>query len=320
MTILKWDQTGEKTYETGVKKGVLYPQDTVVGDYPAGVAWNGLTAVTESPSGAEATKLYADNAVYLSLMAAEIFGGTVEAYTYPEEFEECDGSKEIAPGVVVGQQTRRPFGLAYRTEKGNDLLGNDFGYKLHLIYGCLASPSEKAYATVNDAPEAITFSWTIATTPVEVAGFKPTATLIIDSTKVDAGTLATLEDILYGTAITAARLPLPAEVAALFVAGAPAAIALSTIVPADDAANIAVNANIVMTFNNKILSESVVVVDELGAIVAGSKTWDVAGKVLTFNPTADLTVSTVYIVTIGGVIDIYGQGLAAVTKNFETTA
>lgn len=318
MAILKWDQTGEKTYETGVKKGVLYPQDIIVGNYPAGVAWNGLTAVTESPSGAEATKLYADDAVYLSLMSAEVFGGTVEAYTYPEEFEACDGSAEMATGVVIGQQKRQPFGLAYRTSKGNDLEGTDFGYKLHLIYGCLASPSEKAYATVNDAPEAITFSWTIATTPVEVGNFKPTATLIIDSTKVDPTALATLEGILYGTDITAARLPLPVEVAALFAAGAPSAVALSTIVPADDATAIAINANVVITFNNKILSESVVVASELGEIVLGSKTWDVTGKILTFYPTSDLTNSTLYIVTVGGVIDIYGQALAAVVKNFET--
>lgn len=213
---IKWDQTGERKYETGVDRGVLYPQ--VSGAYPKGVAWNGLTAVTESPSGAEATPLYADNIKYLNLLSAEEFGATIEAYTYPEEFEACDGSASLAAGVTVGQQKRQAFGLCYRTILGDDVNGNDAGYKLHIIYGALAAPSEKAYATVNDSPEAITFSWEVTTTPVNVTGLKPTASVTIDSTKVDADKLAELEAILYGSGETEARLPLPDEIAELFTA------------------------------------------------------------------------------------------------------
>lgn len=195
---LAWDQTGERLYETGVKNGVLYPQGEG-GLYPNGVAWNGLTAVTESPSGAEASALYADDIKYLNLLSTEEFGATVEAYTYPDEFAQCDGSAEIAKGVYIGQQKRKQFGLSYRTTLGNDVDNNDHGYKLHLIYGALAAPSEKAYATINDSPEAITFSWEITTTPVNVDGFKPTASISIDSTKVNAEKLAKLEAILYGS-------------------------------------------------------------------------------------------------------------------------
>lgn len=209
MSKLVWDETGKRTYETGVSKGVLYPQ--VSGAYPKGVAWNGLTAVTESPSGAEATPLYADNIKYLNLMSAEEFGATVEAYTYPDEFAACNGEASLVEGVSIGQQTRSAFGMAYQTKVGNDV-DADAGYKIHLIFGALAAPSEKAYATVNDSPEAITFSWELTTTPVEVDGFKPTATLVIDSTKVEAEKLAALEKVLYGDADTEARLPLPNEV------------------------------------------------------------------------------------------------------------
>lgn len=220
MSKLVWDQTGEKYYETGVKNGVLYPQ-AANGAYPKGVAWNGLTAVTESPSGAEATPLYADDTKYVELRSTEEFGATVEAFTYPDEFAECDGSAEIAPGVTIGQQPRKAFGMAYKTTLGNDVEKNDYGYKLHLIYGAMASPSEKAYATINDSPEAITFSWEVTTTPVAVNGFKPTASLTIDSTKVEASKLAALEDILFGKDPTTEngadgtepRLPLPDEVA-----------------------------------------------------------------------------------------------------------
>lgn len=214
MAKLVWDQTGERLYETGVKNGVLYVQDDK-GIYPAGVAWNGLTAVTESPSGAEATALYADDIKYLNLYSAEEFGATVEAYMYPDEFMECDGSKQAAEGVTFGQQPRKKFGLCYRTAVGNDVLGNDYGYKLHIIYGCTASPSERAYASINDSPEAITFSWEVTTDPVSVAGFKPTSIVTIDSTKVDAEKLAALEDILYGGADTEARLPMPDEIVTL---------------------------------------------------------------------------------------------------------
>lgn len=218
MSKLVWDQTSERLYETGVKQGVLYVQDGT-GAYPNGVAWNGLTAVTESPSGAEATALYADDIKYLNLMSNEEFGATIEAYTYPEEFAACDGSAALVAGVYLGQQKRSTFGLCYRTTLGNDTEGNDYGYKLHLIYGALASPSEKAYATINDSPEAITFSWELTTTPVAVAGHKPTACITIDSTKVDKTKLAALEDALYGTAEKEAYLPLPDEIATMMAAG-----------------------------------------------------------------------------------------------------
>ena len=216
MSKLVWDQTGQRLYETGVKKGVLYPQ-AEGGTYPLGVAWNGLTAVTESPSGAEATPLYADDIKYLNLISAEEFGATIEAYTYPDEFAECDGSAELVPGVMLGQQARKAFGLSYVTTLGNDVKNNDYGYKLHIIYGALAAPSEKAYATINDSPEAITFSWEVTTTPVSVNGFKPTASITIDSTKVNAEKLAALEAILYGGEGEDAqpRLPLPDEIATL---------------------------------------------------------------------------------------------------------
>lgn len=211
---LEWDKSGEHLFETGVDRGVLYPQ-AADGTYPKGVAWNGLTSVSESPSGAEATALWADNIKYLNLYSAEEFGATVEAYTYPDEFAELDGSAEIAPGAMIGQQNRKAFGLCYRTVLGNDIQGNDYGYKIHIIYGAQASPSEKSYETINDSPDAITFSWELNTTPVPVAGHKPTASIVIDSTKCDPDKLAALEEILYGTAGqsgTDARLPLPAEV------------------------------------------------------------------------------------------------------------
>lgn len=212
MAKLVWDKSGERLYETGVKQGVLYVQDTA-GTYPNGVAWNGLTAVTETPSGAEATALYADDIKYLNLVSAEELGGTIEAYMYPDEFAECDGSVALTPGMYIGQQDRKTFGLCYRTTLGNDTDSNNHGYKLHLIYGALAAPSEKAYATINDSPEAITFSWEFKTTPVNVTGHKPTASIVIDSTKVDAEKLAALEKILYGDdAGDGPRLPLPDEV------------------------------------------------------------------------------------------------------------
>lgn len=211
MSKLKWDQIGERLYETGVDKVVLFPMEST-GQYGTGVAWNGITAVNESPSGAEPTALYANNGKYLNLISNEDFAATIEAYTYPDEFEECDGSKEIAPGVVIGQQKRKVFGLAYRTLLGNDIDGNDHGYKLHIVYGCLAAPSENNHSTVNDSPEAGTMSWSVSTTPVEVADAKPTATVTIDSTKADKAKLKKLEDMLYGTDEAESKLPLPAEV------------------------------------------------------------------------------------------------------------
>lgn len=219
MAKLVWDKTGERLYETGVKQGVLYPQ-AAGGTYPKGVAWNGLTNITESPSGAEATALYADDIKYLNLVSAEELGGTIEAYTYPDEFAECDGSVALTEGVFIGQQDRKTFGLCYRTTLGNDVDSNGHGYKLHLIYGALAAPSEKAYATINDSPEAITFSWEFKTTPVNVTGHKPTASLILDSTKVGETKMAALEKVLYGDGDTEARLPLPDEVVQILTSAA----------------------------------------------------------------------------------------------------
>jgi hypothetical protein len=219
MAPLTWDQVGEKTYETGVDRGVLYTPD-VSGVYTDGVAWNGLTTVTESPSGAEASPQYADNIKYLNLIGAETFGLTIEAFTYPDEFAVMDGSVQPEPGVIIGQQGRAVFGLCYRTKVGNDLAGADAGYKLHLVYGCQASPSERAYGTINDSPEAIAFSWEIATSPVPVTGFAPTALVVVDSTVVTATSLTALEDALYGGGTeTVARLPMPDEVLTLVTPG-----------------------------------------------------------------------------------------------------
>ena len=211
MAKLVWDESGKRLYETGVEKGVLYVQGEN-GQYGNGVAWNGLTAVTESPSGAEPTALYADDIKYLELFSAEEFGATIEAYTYPEEFEACDGSASLGTGVTIGQQDRKAFGICYRTVVGNDVKGNEHGYKLHLVYGAKAKPSEKAYATVNDSPEAVTFSWEVTTTPVNVAGFKPTASVTIDSTKIEAGKLKAIEDKLYGTQDQEPTLLMPDEI------------------------------------------------------------------------------------------------------------
>ena len=214
---LVWDETGKKLFETGVSNVALYPQDTT-GVYGAGVAWNGVTNISESPSGAEATTLWANNGKYLNLYSVEEYASSIEAYTYPDEFAECDGSAEIAKGVSIGQQTRKSFGLAYKTLIGSDTDGNDHGYKLHLVYGCKAAPSERSHATVNDSPEALSFSWEISTTPVSVTGHKPTASVEIDSTKVDPAKLAAFEKILFGSDTAAARLPLPDEVATHFAA------------------------------------------------------------------------------------------------------
>lgn len=219
-TPLTWDDAGKRLYETGVDRGVLYVYDSATNWYGDGVAWNGLTNVSESPSGAEPTPLYADNIKYLNLISNEEFGATVEAYTYPDEFAECDGSAEIATGVAIGQQKRKTFALAYRTKIGNDTDGNDHGYKIHLIYGCTAAPTEKGYATINDSPEAITFSWEISTTPIDVAGYKPTACIIIDSTKVNNSTKMTaLEAKLYGTTEAPPAMPTIAQLLTIFGKG-----------------------------------------------------------------------------------------------------
>lgn len=217
MSKLVWDQDGQRLYETGVSQGVLYLK-TTEGKYENGVAWNGLTAVTESPSGAEPSPLYANDIKYLNLMSTEEYGATIEAYTYPDEFAECDGSASIATGVYIGQQARKTFGMCYKTVVGNDTENNAYGYKLHLIYGALAAPSEKAYSTINDSPEAVTFSWEVTTTPVAVTGHKPTACVTIDSTKCVEEKLAALEAILFGSEDSEPRLPLPDEIATLMAA------------------------------------------------------------------------------------------------------
>lgn len=217
MAKIEWDKTGERYYETGVKNGVLYVMNK--GVYGTGVAWNGLTAVTESPSGAEATPLYADDIKYLNLTSAEEFGGTIEAYTYPDEFKDCNGEAELVAGISIGQQPRKAFGFCYRTVLGNDELENEYGYKLHLVYNAKAAVSEKAYATINDTPEAVTFSWEFTTTPVAVTGHKPTSSLVIDSTKVEEGVMAKIEAKLYGTEAEEPTLPSPDEILALLAAG-----------------------------------------------------------------------------------------------------
>lgn len=317
MARLLWDQVGAKTFETGIKQGVLYVRDGA-GAYPAGVPWNGLIGVTESPSGAEATPLYANDGKYVNLVSAEEFGATIEAYTYPPEFAVCDGTQEIGTGVLVGQQTRSVFGLAYKTTLGNDVSGNDYGYKLHIIYGALAKPSEKGYQSINDSPEAITFSWEVSTDPVAVTGKKPTASMVIDSITADAAKLAALEDILFGGTSTAARLPLPQEVIDLFAGSAPAAITCSS-VPADAATGVAVGANIVLTFNNKIADETIVLTTAAGVNVPFTKSWDTAGKVLTIDPVAaTMAAATMHLLVISGVGDIYGQSLDVSVRKFTT--
>lgn len=216
MSKLEWDQDGERTFENGVEKGVLYPYNS--GKYITGVAWNGLSKVTESPSGAEPSDFWADNRKYASIMSDEEFGGTIEAYSYPDEFGPCNGTDELSPGVKIHQQKRSKFGLSYVTKKGNDEDGFDYGYSIHLVYGALASASQKDYETENDSPNIMTLSWEFTTTKVSVAGMKPTSHLEIDSTKVDADKLAAFEEILYGNDKTEARLPLPDEVASFFEA------------------------------------------------------------------------------------------------------
>lgn len=312
-----WDEATKRTYETGVDHGVLYPMDVDLGSYPLGVAWNGLTTITESPSGGESTPLYADNIKYLNLSSNEQFGATIEAYTYPDEFGACDGSAEPQPGLALGQQGRQTFGLAYRTVLGNDAEGNSYGYKLHLIYGAKAAPSQKAYATINDTPSAIAFSWAVTTTPVPVSGYKPVAAITIDSTRVDPAKLATLEDILFGTTEADARLPLPDEVISVLAAATPSALSVA-VLPADEAPAVALDANIVLTFNNVVSHESIVVATAAGVLVAVAKTWDTAHKVLTLNPAVDMTTGTTYIVTVAGVVDVYGHALATEVLNFTT--
>lgn len=260
MTKLKWDGAGDRVYETGVDHGVLYP--TELGVYVAGVAWNGLVSVTKSPSGAEATTLYADNIPYLNLVSAEKFGASIEAFTYPAEFASCDGTASPVVGITVGQQRRTPFGLSYRSLVGDDLQATDAGYKIHLIYGALAAPTEKAYSTVNDTPEAITFSWEVTTTPVEVPGFKPSAEIVLDSTKLPADKMAELEDVIYGTVGQAARLPLPEEVFAIFES---TTTVVKPVAPtaAGNVVTIPVVTGVVYTINNIVKAGAVTITEDV---------------------------------------------------------
>lgn len=316
MSRIIWDETGKRLYETGVKMGVLYPEQKS-GLYDKGVAWNGLTAVTESPTGAETTPQYADDIKYLNLMSAEEFGATIEAYTYPDEFAICDGSIEMEKGVVIGQQKRKTFGLSYRTVIGNDIEGLDYAYKLHLIYGALASPSEKEYATINDSPEAITFSWEITTTPVSVKGFKPTASLTIDSSKVDTAKLELIESILYGSEDSEPRLPLPDEIIKIFKSESPEE--LSVIVdPNDKEDSVMVSKDITLSFNNQIAKENILITSSTGDIVSVSKNWDETRKILTIKPTSDLSGLTTYLINIVGVVDVHNQSLPTSVVSFTT--
>jgi hypothetical protein len=315
-----WDAPTQRLYETGVNQGVLYPMNNNNGTYPKGIAWNGLTTVTETPSGAEANAQWADNIKYLNLLSAEQFGGTVEAFMYPQEFGLCDGSAEPVVGLVLGQQSRSMFGLAYRTILGNDAEGEAYGYKLHLVYGAQAAPSAKAYGTVNDSPSPITFSWEIATTPVSVTGYKPVSLITIDSTRIDPTKLTALETVLYGTEGGAdGRLPLPDEVISILTIAAPSALTVSS-VPADEAANILVTANIVLTFNNAVANEAILVTSAAGVVKAVAKSWNAGRTVLTLDPTTDFAAATTYIVSIAGVTDIYSQSLAGSVVNFTTAA
>lgn len=314
MSKIIWDQEGKRFYENGVNQGVLYVKDGAV--YKNGVPWNGLIGVSESPSGAEPTPIYADNIKYLNLISTEEFGATIEAYTYPEEFEQCDGTATLANGVTIGQQNRKTFGLCYRTTLGNDTDGDSHGYKIHIIYGALAAPSEKGYQTINDSPEAITFSWEVTTTPVEVTGSKPTASLVINSTKIAADKLTMLENILYGTADADPRLPLPDEIRTI-VGASPSALTVTS-TPAADASSVAVGTSIVLTFSNKIVEEHVTLTTSEGNAIAVTKTLDASGKVLTIKPNAPLTASTKHLVVLSGVADTYNQTVSTPVIKFTT--
>jgi hypothetical protein len=262
MTKVAWDQVGDRTYETGVDRGVLFIP-SAGGVYDTGFAWNGLTTVTEKPSGADANPQYADNIKYLNLVAAEEFGATIEAFTYPAEFAQCDGTAEPTPGVTVGQQTRKSFGLAYRTLMGNDVDGTDYGYKLHLVYGALASPTEKAHGTVNDKPEAMAFSWDVTTTPVDVPGFKPTAVMTVDSTLVDGAGLTALENALYGSVGEEPLLPTPAEVVAFFSGAVVEAVPTQpTFVQGTNTIAIPTIVGVVYTINGVSVSGAVVITED----------------------------------------------------------
>lgn len=319
MSKLIWDKIGERLAETGVDQGVLYP--FVANAYATGVAWNGLTSLNEAPTGGEPNPFYADNQKYLEIMSEEEFAGTIGCYTYPDEFKECIGEKELKTGIIIGQQSRSMFGLCYRTKIVNDTNGSDHGFKIHLVYNAKAGVSARDHTTMNETPELEELSFDFTTTKVAVTGGKPAAHLIIDSTKIaveDAAKLQTLLDTLYGTDVTTPRLLMPDEVADIFEGAAIEAITLSTIEPEDSDVEIAVDANIMLTFNNKILDETISVLSAEGVVIAASHTFDANGKILTINPNVNLSLNTKYTVVVAGVVDIYGQALVPVTKSFTT--
>lgn len=318
MSKIVWDQLGERFGETGVDQGVLFPFKNNA--YEKGVPWNGLTSVNEAPTGGEPNPFYADNQKYIEIMSEEEFAGTIGCYMYPDEFKAAIGEIELAPGVTVGQQTHEMFGFSYRTKIVNDMNGADYGFKIHLVYNALAGVTARDHTTINDSPELEELSFDFTTTKVAVSGGKPTAHLVIDSTKFTAENKAKLDNflnILYGTESVNPRLPLPDEIAGLFEGTAPAELQV-VITPNDDATEVDTDANIIFTFNTKIVKESIVVTSAEGEIVSGSKTWNSEGKILTFNPTDNLSTNTVYIITISGVVDIYNRTLAPQIINFMT--
>lgn len=316
MSKLLWDQIGERIAEAGVDRGVLYPFATTT--FGSGVAWNGLTSVNEAPTGGEPSPFYADNRKYLELMSEEEYAGSIGCFTYPSEFQACLGEVELTPGMVVAQQTHKLFAFSYRTKIINDTNGLDYGYKIHIVYNALAGVASKDHTTMNESPELEELSFDFTTTKIDVTGGKPTSHLILDSTKVDSAKLAALELILYGNDGVEPRVPTPDEIAAIFISAAPSAIALSTIVPAANAPAVVISSDLVLTFNNKIAEESILLTTAAGVLVACTKTWDVAGKVLTIHPTANMAASTVHLVTIAGVADIYNQTLAPSVSKFTT--
>lgn len=318
MSKIVWDQVGERFGETGVDQGVLFPFKNNA--YEKGVPWNGLTSVNEAPTGGEPNPFYADNQKYIEIMSEEEFAGTIGCYMYPDEFKAAIGEVELAPGVTVGQQTHEMFGFSYRTKIVNDTNGADYGFKIHLVYNALAGVTARDHTTINESPELEELSFDFTTTKIPVTGGKPTSHLIIDSTKIAENQVTQLQaflDILYGTESVNPRLPLPDEIAELFEGTAPAELQV-VITPNDDATEVDTDANIIFTFNTKILKESIVVTSAEGEIVSGSKTWNSEGKILTFNPTDNLSTNTVYIITISGVVDIYNRTLAPQIINFMT--
>lgn len=315
MSKIIWGELENKVYETGIDQVALYPM--VSGGYPLGVPWDGVKSVKQSPGGAEAKPFYADNQKYFNLMSAETFGATIEAFNYPDEFAVLNGFATVASGATIGQQVRKQFGLAYRTLIGNSE-GSEDAYKIHIIYGAQAAPTEMAYNTTGESPDPVPMSWTLSTTPVKIPNYKPTATFELDSRTTPPAKMAIIEGILYGTESSDARLPLPAEIISIIGEASINAMAVSTIVPADAATAIAVGASIIITFNNTVVKEAISVISNTGNVIAGTKSFDASGRIMTFKPSSNLAAATKHYVVIAGVSDNYGQSLATVTKSFTT--